>query len=328
MPDTATDPIRLTADDAERHTIRLPADEPVSNGDLLLDEVHGEGFAGEDDGIDEVGDDGLEAVDAYDLPGRPAVVGEAGVPSLDGLPGIATASFDVAVPAAESVIGVDERRQISPASSYPWRVHASLRITAADGATFVGTGFFISPRVLVTAGHCVFLQAPGTSRHGWARSIDVMPGRDGDDLPYGSVRATRFYSVRGWTEDRDQDWDYGAIVLDEPLGQRTGWLALAAYSDTTLRRLTGNLAGYPADKPAGTQWYMARRVRDVGTRKVFYDIDTFGGQSGSAVYRIVDGQRFAFAVHAYGTGGGRFNSATRITRPAFDNLQTWRDAHP
>ncbi len=58
------------------------------------------------------------------------------------------------------------------------------------------------------------------------------------------------------------------------------------------------------------------------------DIDTAGGQSGSAVYRIKDGKRFAVGIHAYGVGSGQFNSATRINRPVFDNLQTWRAAHP
>ena len=44
---------------------------------------------------------------------------------------------------------------------YPWRVHASLLITAADGSNWIGTGWFVSPRVLVTAGHCVFIKGSG-----------------------------------------------------------------------------------------------------------------------------------------------------------------------
>lgn len=315
-------------DETDRgRTVRLPGDEPVSSGDLVLDEIEGEGFRGDDDRVADVGDGGLEAVEGFRLPGTGATPELADAPSLLGLPDVATASFDIPAIAAESVIGEDERRRISPADAFPWRVHASLRITAADGARFVGTAFFISPRVLATAGHCVFLQSSNPSRAGWVRTVDVMPGRDGDDLPYGRATATRFYSVRGWTDGGDPEYDYGAIVLDEPLGSRTGWLGLGAYSDRTLRGLTGNLSGYPADKPSGTQWYMARRIRDVGTRKVYYDIDTYGGQSGSAVYRIKDGRRRAFGIHAYGTGGSPFNSATRITRPAYDNLVQWCDDH-
>jgi len=76
------------------------------------------------------------------------------------------------------------------------------------------------------------------------------------------------------------------------------------------------------DKPSGTQWYDARKIDSVNSRKVFYDIDTAGGQSGSAVYRIVNGNRYAFAVHAY--GGASTNSGTRIVTPVFNNFVAWK----
>jgi glutamyl endopeptidase len=309
-------------------TVRTPLDEPVSNGDLLTAEMEVAPAEGEDAGVDEPGADGLEAVDLLFegvVPEVAAAVVEA-VPSLEGLADVAMAS--TAVGLAETVLFPDERVRISPANAFPWRVHCALRITAKDGSAWIGTAFFISPRVLATAGHCVFINSPSQARRGWVRRIDVMPGRDGDDLPYGTVTSTRFYSVRGWTENADDEYDYGAIVLETPLGERTGALGLGAYSDDTLTSVTGNLSGYPGDRGNGTeQWYMARRITSVSARKVFYDIDTAGGQSGSAVYRISDGQRHAFGIHAYGVGSSPFNSATRINRPVFDNLQAWKDAH-
>jgi V8-like Glu-specific endopeptidase len=55
---------------------------------------------------------------------------------------------------------------------------------------------------------------------------------------------------------------------------------------------------------------------------VYYDIDTAGGQSGSAVYRIINGARFAVAVHAY--GGATTNSGTRIVTPVYNNMVAWK----
>ena len=55
---------------------------------------------------------------------------------------------------------------------------------------------------------------------------------------------------------------------------------------------------------------------------MYYDIDTAGGQSGSAVYRIVNGKRFGVAVHAY--GGATTNSGTRIVSPVYSNMVAWR----
>jgi glutamyl endopeptidase len=312
-------------------TQRTEADEAVSNGDLVMQEVAEAGAAGEGEAL-AAGEGGVEAV--IDLPAEDTTESapEAEeVPSLAGLVDVAYASSDSAgLPVSpESVMGEDERVRISPASSHPWRVHCALRITGRDGSRWIGTAFFVSPRLLLTAGHCVFIRSTNTARHGWVRSIDVMPGRDGNSLPYGTARSTRFYSVRGWTVDGDDEHDYGAIVLDEPLGSRTGWLGFGTYSDSTLTSSWGNLAGYPGDRGGGAeQWYMARRIHSVGTRKLFYEIDTAGGQSGSAVYRIKDGQRHAMGIHAYGVGQYPRNSATRITRPAFDNILTWKDRHP
>lgn len=36
-------------------------------------------------------------------------------------------------------------------------------------------------------------------------------------------------------------------------------------------QFTGNLSGYPGDKPDGTQWYHHNTIASVTSRKVFYD---------------------------------------------------------
>lgn len=222
----------------------------------------------------------------------------------------------------ETVHGTDDRIQITATSTYPWRVHASLRITAADNSLWIGTGWFIGPHTLATAGHVVFIYAPGTARHGWVRSIQVMPGRNGNTLPFGSVTSTDFRSVGGWTNSGDQNYDYGAIRIPTELGNTVGWFGFGVYSDSDLRASTANISGYPGDKPAGTQWYHYRQVASVDSLKVYYAIDTAGGQSGSAVYRVISSGRYGIAIHAY--GGATANSGTRITRPVSDNLVAWR----
>lgn len=325
-------------------TIDAP-DEPVSNHDVEVEETEEtDSFAGKGEAV-APGDGGLEqAGAAFSLrTGDGPAIESAAVavaPSTEGLRSAADASYDVVVGAStgratiESVIGDDNRTRIAQTDDYPWRVHASLLVTARDGTRWIGTAFFISPRVLATAGHNLFFHGPVEARRGWARSIQVMPGRNEDTLPFGSAISSRFFSVQGWTEgpadDPDPDYDYGVIVLDEDeaLGGRTGWLGFANYSDSTLRSVTGNLAGYPGDLGNGErQWYMARRIDSVTNRQLFYDIDTAGGQSGSAVYRISNGSRHAVGIHAYGVGSRPLNAATRINRPVFDNLLAWKNAH-
>ncbi len=270
-------------------------------------------------------EDGVEAVKGFELPGnRHETLAELyTVPDTSDLHDIGEASYGPPPIHQETVHGPDDRVQITNTTAYPWRVHASLLITARDGSRWIGTGWFIGPHTLMTAGHVVYIKNSGVpGRDGWVRSIDVMPGRNGSSLPYGTVRSSNFRSVIGWTNSGDQNFDYGAIIIPTDLGNRTGWFGFGVFSDSDLLSSVGNISGYPGDKPSGTQWYAARCIASVNSRKVYYDIDTAGGQSGSAVYRIINGGRYGVAIHAY--GGATTNSGTRIVNPVFNNMVAWK----
>ena len=271
--------------------------------------------------------DGAEAVVGFQLTKEMAASMAAvyTAPEKTALRDIAEASFGPPPPHAETVHGPDDRVRITATSTYPWRAHASLLITAADNSQWIGTGWFIGPHTLMTAGHVVHIKGSGVAgRDGWVKRIQGMPGRNGAALPFGTVTSTSFRSVTGWTNSAsgDENFDYGAILLPTQLGNTTGWFGFGVYADADLLGTVGNISGYPGDKPGGTQWYDARKIAAVNARKVFYDIDTAGGQSGSAVYRIINGARYAFAVHAY--GGATTNSGTRIITAVYNNMVAWK----
>lgn len=221
---------------------------------------------------------------------------------------------------AEVVIGTDDRVRITNTTLYPWRAICSLRITARDGSQWIGTGWLVGHRTVITAGHVVYIH----SRGGWVRSIEVIPGRNGSSQPFGSCTATSFRSVKGWTEKRKRSHDYGAIILPKAcdVGRRVGYFGYANYSFFTLLNMLVNLSGYPGDKPAGTQWWHARRIKWVTSRTLVYNIDTAGGQSGSPVWRKKGNQRYVVGIHTNGSSSG--NSATRITKPVFNNIKAWK----
>jgi glutamyl endopeptidase len=295
-----------------------PAEEESLTLEELVAEAPSEGVGGESTPPT---DGGSEDIDGYSR--SEAFAPEQWVPPTAPLRDIGEASFGPPPDLQEIVHGPDDRVQITNTSVYPWRVHASLLIQAADNSMWSGTGWFIGPHTLATAGHVVYIKNSGVAgRDGWVKSIKVMPGRNGSSLPYGSVTSTNFRSVNGWMNSGDENYDYGAMVIPTELGATTGWFGFGVWSDKDLVASTGNISGYPGDKPGGTQWYDARQIASVGSRKVYYDIDTSGGQSGSAVYRIINGGRYAVAVHAY--GGASTNSGTRIVQPVYDNLLTWK----
>jgi glutamyl endopeptidase len=224
----------------------------------------------------------------------------------------------------ERIHGRDDRVRVYGTRTFPWRTICKLEITAANGRRFGCTGSMIGSRVVLTNGHCVFLHDNG----GWARSIRVIPGKNGSSEPFGSATSSHFHSVRGWTRDRSSNYDYAVIILpsNNRLGNRTGWMGLANLSFFSLLGLRINSSGYPGDKPNGTQWWNSNNILAVTARRVYYRIDTYFGQSGSPNWRYKNSKRHIVAVH--NTGGSVMNGGVRLSKPVFNNLVSWKNTHP
>ncbi len=221
---------------------------------------------------------------------------------------------------SEVIIGTDDRVRIANTTVYPYRAICALRITAADGSRWIGTGWLVGPRTVITAGHCVFMHNNG----GWARSIEVIPGLNDATRPYGSATGTTFRSVKGWTESKKRDFDYGAIILppNSRPGDQVGFFGYAVRDNNFLMNSVLNLSGYPGDKGGAQQWFMARRPKNLTDRVITYEIDTMGGQSGAPVWIKVGEQRYCVGIHTNGHGSG--NSATRIIQEVFNNIRNWK----
>lgn len=224
----------------------------------------------------------------------------------------------------ESVIDTDERRQVIDTTVFPFRAIVSLVMKFGDDDAFICTGFFIDADTVATAGHCVYSHAKGS----WATSITAYPGRNGASAPFGSTYATHVYATSGWYDDQDHRYDYGAIKLAAPLGNTVGWLGYGTKRDDKLANVNIRIFGYPGDKASGTMWGTRRRIKGVEPQKIYYRIDTFGGQSGSPIYGKLSNtcQQCAFGIHAYGVGIEPFpgsNSGTRVSASVFANLVYW-----
>lgn len=230
----------------------------------------------------------------------------------------------------ESVIGPDDRMRILDTDLAPWRMICSLRISGPGGGAVIGTGWFVGPRTLLTAGHCVYSTF---FFGGWAERMEISPGREGQTFPFGTVTSARFSSVDRWVESEDPDFDIGCIHLDaEPAGN-LGWFAVGALPATELQGYFVNIAGYPADRGIGTELYHHKnRVLSVSERRVFYDVDTYGGQSGAPawIHERNDSPPLAIGIHAYGIGGSpsglTANSAPRIIPELLDRITAWVEA--
>jgi glutamyl endopeptidase len=224
----------------------------------------------------------------------------------------------------ENIIGPDDRIRIENTKQNPYRWICSLIITTKDNKRYIGTGFYIGKNTIATAAHCIYMHDHG----GWAKSIEVIPGRDGPKRPYGVCSTTKFRTVAGWVKDKNSTHDYGAIIIPTDFihGSQYGYFGFGNLSTDQLRNQLLYITGYPGDGGQthipGTLWTHARNISNITDTKINYDIDTFGGNSGCPGTIIKDGQVIVTCIHT--TGGVMSNSGTRVRQDVFENLKKWK----
>jgi len=222
-----------------------------------------------------------------------------------------------------------DREMVTDTRVSPFRKICDLIITAADSSLHSGTAFFISPRTLVTCGHCLFVFQSGTSAHGMVRKVLVMPGRNGETdasqslVGWVEVEQENLRVHDRWMNEGNLDFDYGVIILpDDTMGNQLGFINCEHFSDQDLDEARATLAGYPDNAPDGTQWRETNPIKQVAPAHLFYDIFTFGGQSGSPVFFADENQQTACAIHNF--GNIPFNRGVRITPSVKAQLKAWK----
>ena len=225
----------------------------------------------------------------------------------------------------ESIILPDDRVKVLDPTIYPWSTICKLFITAGNGAIYVGSGFIVgSPDGhgyhVLTAGHCVYNPESG----GWATSIEIIPALNENYLPFWHAYAISIRTYTGWTDYQMPEYDMALITLDRNIGDYTGWMGIKTegYTDPIY---TGTLhtAGYPADLDDGYCMYWDSDTGISATEyNHWYNMDTYGGQSGSPVW-YEDSGPYVLTIHAYGGGGFEPNFGTRINSEKFDDITNW-----
>lgn len=232
----------------------------------------------------------------------------------------------------QKIIGADERQRTTPTTTgiNSAIVQISFIVPGTDESSHC-TGIMVSADVVVTAGHCLYNRSDRSGRGvtDWidVKNITVIPALDGDELPYGFCSTVAWLSsVKGWTDDGDSAYDYGALKLDQcPIGNATGTIGLAPTSGD-VSGVGTILRGYPYDKDQGTtMWYTAKPIEVSDGRQLYYKHDTDVGQSGSALIGDCPGGNGLCSVGIHTNGHEINNFGVRMIDEVYDNLVSWLD---
>ena len=226
-----------------------------------------------------------------------------------------------------NVGGPDTRVQVTDTTVVPFNRIAFLEIDFDGDGIYetTCTGELVGPRLVLTAGHCVYDPLTGMSAH----SIFVTPGQNGaSTFPFGFqlVSSSALTTTNGWISG-DPNFDRGAITLpDQTLYNQVGAFTLAVADDAYLGGGTVNIAGYPGDKPYGTQWTAFGTVTALTSTMLSYNADTAAGESGGPVWTFDGTNRYLVGIHTRGVTSpycaASSNCGTRITASAALSLES------
>ena len=213
-----------------------------------------------------------------------------------------------------AILGKDNRERVRDTTAKPWRHVCALKVTTDGKQTFVASGVMVGPRTVLTS--AFVLRTPDSL----VRSVTITPAMDGKTAPFGSAVA----APEQFRFDRDVDPRFAGIVLDNDSLAEAGAFAVAALSDDDLKKAELWVGGYPADRESGKhQCYDSGRASFIEADTIHYEIDTFGGQSGSPIWTTLGGGD-AVMVGLHSSGGPTANSGYRVTPAVLATINSWR----
>lgn len=207
----------------------------------------------------------------------------------------------------------DRRYRIDNPREWPFACIGQLTIKM-NGKTYGGTGTLVGPHHFLTCAHNVY----NVKKRMWAEELTVYTGLDDKLIPSGEASAVKVFTYTDWTERGDQRFDIALLILDQSLGQETGWAGLLCESDDELTKRKVRITGYPGDKGLKQLWGMRDTISKISPEEFEYEIDTCAGQSGSPIW--LDNYDNPMIIGIHTLGGDSSNSGVRLSAQKFSQL--------
>ncbi|MBY0501621.1 MAG: trypsin-like serine protease [Alphaproteobacteria bacterium] len=215
---------------------------------------------------------------------------------------------------------------------YPWSIHGIVTAEFPNGILTRGTATLIDNDTAITAAHCLYFLDRSGPRHKFipATRVSFSSGIV-NGMSTWQANSLRYY-VHPEYINNDEAYDFGVIKLDKPVGSETGWASLVDANDAELESKVVTVAGYPAYKgilstllkrQVNKMYSMSGPITISTKHKIYYKIDTSGGQSGAGVWILNDSNVIeCCGIHVTGSKI-EGNGGIRINAENFDIITDW-----
>jgi len=205
------------------------------------------------------------------------------------------------------------RAGVPTTTVFPFSAICQLRMQMSGrGASwFIGTGFYIGPNRILTAGHNIFHR-----KHGSVTRMIVTPARNAAATPFGSFEVQPGAMVahpRWLATPTSADFDIAVLKVRSgpPNNEFFRLEELRSTPETGIA-----VCGYAADRAAGVDPNLQNidydTIRDLDRESLTYSLNTTGGTSGSPVFYITNGAVRAVGIHSR-TNDRHTNRGCRLT---------------
>lgn len=190
---------------------------------------------------------------------------------------------------ATTIFGADNRQAFQD-TTYPWSTIGLVETNRGSAS-----GVMIGPRHLLTVSHIIDWTAPAGFAADWVR---FTPSYFDGETPFGEAYGEHIYwylkeDGDGFISGNEGNYDYVVVVLNQRLGETTGWMGARGYDDDWDDLAAWSHMGYPGDLNSGQRpiWQGGFRVdgTDAAAQSILHQADVFVGQSGGPVFGFWDG---------------------------------------